>query len=284
MCLSTRNHRLVFDVDFSPALADLQQEEEDVKPTLRGTTPSRPTPTPATIAPKQAGPPAGPRLSPRSQTPIPARRQRVSPARAIAERPLRTGASPAPSQQQINQPLDIFESRATPAPASRAGFTDATMAMDIIEDPPPTPAPPRTTINPSLLIPTPMIHLPMHYEPSFASLLETKDPIPEPGPSELTADPLLAPLISPYTATFYPLPSEKISRKRKAGNKRTTVSGAPVVDLGRWEAMMNVNPAARLARRSTKCINTREWEVRCWRVHCRSENSATHFSAQDNVP
>lgn len=274
--LSFRNHRLVFDVDFSPALADFQEEEEDVKPTLRGTTPT-------TIVPKQAEPPTGSRPSPRSQTPIPARRQRVTPARAIAERPLQTGTSPGPSRQQINQPLDIFEPRTAPAPASQAGFIDAIMAMDILEDLPPTPAPPRTTINPSLLIPTPMIHLPMHYEPSFASLLETKDPIPEPSPSELTADPLLAPLVSPYAATFYPLPPEKTSKKRKAGNKRTTVSGAPVVDLGRWEAIMNVNPAARLARRSTKCINTREWEVRCWRVHCYLENPATHSSAQDNV-
>lgn len=137
------------------------------------------------------------------------------------------------------------------------------MSIDLPEvDEPPPPPPPRTTINPALLLPTPTIHLPIHYEHSFTSSVEAKDPITEPlPPSDLTPDPALAPLVSDYAASLYPLPPEQHSKKRKTGNKRYTVSGTPVVDLDRWEATMNVNPATRLARRSSKCITTREWQV-----------------------
>ena len=262
----------MFEVDFSPALADPPDppEEENVEPILHGTTSSRPTRTSTPIAPKPSESSAGSRPSPRALTPTPARRQRVTPARAIVERPLRAGASPAPSRQQNIKPVEILEPSHTPPPTSRP---DAAITVDIPEDRPLTPVPPRTTINPSLLPSIPMIHLPMQYEPSFASSLETKDPAPKPDPFDLAADPLLPPLTSEYAASFYPLPPEKSSRKRKGGNKRTTVSGTSVVDLDRWEATMNVNPAARLARRSTKCITTREWEVN---IHDCYENSRTH--------
>ena len=44
--------------------------------------------------------------------------------------------------------------------------------------------------------------------------------------------------------------------------KRHTVSGGAVVDLTRWDAVLKVNPAGKWARKSTKCLSTREWEVR----------------------
>ena len=101
----------------------------------------------------------------------------------------------------------------------------------------------------------------MHYEPSFASSFETKDPAPKSDLSDLAADPLSPPLTSEYATSFYPLLPKMLSRKRKGGNKRTTVGGTSVVNLDRREAMMNVNPAVQLARRSTKCMTVREWEV-----------------------
>lgn len=139
-------------------------------------------------------------------------------------------------------------------------LTDIAIVVDVQEEEPPPPH--RITINPSLLLSTPMIHLPMHYENSFTSLVEGAASVPDPTPTDLTLDPLLAPLVSDYAASLYPLPPQQPSKKRKAGNKRYTVSGTPVVDLDRWEVTMNVNPSSRLARRSTKCLTTREWEVR----------------------
>lgn len=276
MRLSLSNHKVIFEVGFSPALADLS-EEEDVKPISPRTTPSRPTQAPTSLAPKQSEASTGSRSLPRPQTPVPSRRQRVTPARAI---PSRTGASPTPSRQQNIKPVEILGLDYAPTPP-RSGFADAAMSADIPERLPTLHVPPRTTINPSLLLHTPMIHLPMHYEPSFASLLETKDPVHEPVPSELTTEPLLPPLVSEYSASFYPLPPEKSFRKRKGGSKRTTVSGTPVVDLDLWEATMNVNPAARLARRSAKCISTREWEASMPIV---IKTSVFTLFALDNVP
>ena len=80
-------------------------------------------------------------------------------------------------------------------------------------------------------------------------------------------------LTSEYATSFYPLAPQKSSRKHKGGNKRMTVSGTSVVNLDRWEATMNVNPAAQLACRSTKCITTRESEVN---IHDCYENLRTH--------
>lgn len=139
---------------------------------------------------------------------------------------------------------------------------DTVMPIDLGDWEEEPPAPPRTTINPALLLTTPMIHLPLHYEHSFTSEVEPKDPITEPlPPSDLSPDSALPPLVSDYAASLYPLPPEQHAKKRKTGNKRHTISGTPVVDLDRWEATMTVNPANRLARKSSKCMSTREWEV-----------------------
>lgn len=131
------------------------------------------------------------------------------------------------------------------------------------EDPPPTRSSPRATINPNLLRHTPSINLPIHYESSFSSLAEPKDVPPLPTPSDLALDPILAPLVTEYAASLYPLPPEMTTKKRKKDkeNKRYTIRGTPVVDLDRWEAIMTVNPASRLAKKANKCLSTREWEV-----------------------
>jgi hypothetical protein len=98
-------------------------------------------------------------------------------------------------------------------------------------------------------------------------------------------------LINSYAQSIYPLPVEVPAKKRKKearekereqkekelaresgdggegsvvggpGKMRYTTSGAPVVDMNRWEATMRINPVTRWARKASKCLSTREWQV-----------------------